>query len=80
MMLKYKALLMRLEHRQATGMSVQDVQDFLAGHILVGGRHAGIAENVAGAGRPDRLFNVQFGDAPAVLHSTSVQGPQVVSL
>ena len=29
MMLKYEAVLMRPEQRQATGMSAQDVQDFL---------------------------------------------------
>ena len=31
MMLEYEAVLMRPEQRQATGMSVQDVQDFLDG-------------------------------------------------
>ena len=35
---------------------------FLAGDILVRGRHAGIAENIATAGRLGRLFNGRFGD------------------
>ena len=33
---------------------------FLAGDVLVGGRHAGITEDAAVAGRPGRLFNVRF--------------------
>ena len=31
MMLEYETVLMRPEQRQATGMSVRDVQDFLPG-------------------------------------------------
>ena len=53
---------------------------FLAGDILVSGRYAGIAKNIATAGRLGRLFNARFGDTLEMFFPASVQGPQVVSL
>ena len=53
---------------------------FLAGDILVNGRYAGIAKNIATAGRLGRLFNARFGDTLEMFFPASVQGPQVVSL
>ena len=53
---------------------------FLAGDILVSGRYAGIAENIATAGRLGRLFNARFGDSLVMLFPASVEGPQVVPL
>ena len=53
---------------------------FLAGHILVSGRHTGIAQDIPFAGCPARLFNARFGDSLEILFPASVQGTQVVSL
>ena len=53
---------------------------FLAGDILVRGRHAGIAENIATVGRLGRLFNACFRDGLSVLNFGPVQGTQIVSL
>ena len=47
---------------------------FLGGDILIRGRHAGIAENIATAGRLGRLFNVRFRDTLEMLFPASVQG------
>ena len=53
---------------------------FLGGNILVSGRYAGIAKNIATACRLACLFNVRFGDGLVVLHFGPVQGTQIVSL
>ncbi len=53
---------------------------FLGGHILVSGRYAGIAENIATACPLACLFNIRFWDSLEMLCADSVQGFQVVSL
>ena len=53
---------------------------FLGGHILVSGRYAGIAENIATACPLAYLFNIRFWDSLEMLCADSVQGFQVVSL
>ena len=53
---------------------------FLAGDILVSGRHAGIAQDISFAGCPAGLFNTRFRDGLSVLNFGPVQGTQIVSL
>ena len=52
----------------------------LGGHILLSGRYAGIAKNIATVCPLACFFNVRFRDGLAALHFGPVQGTQIVSL